>query len=63
MKLSEALAKIEKAIKEHGDIELLENENFQVADIIVRVPTESELRYWGCDPADKTPIAQIIADN
>lgn len=63
MKLSEALAKIEKAIKEHGDIELLENENFPVADIIVRIPSEGELRYWGCDPNDKTPIAQIIADN
>ena len=63
MKLSEALAKIEKAIKEHGDIELLENENFPVADIIVRIPSERELRYWGCDPNYKTPIAQIIADN
>ena len=63
MKLSEALAKIEKDIKEHGDIELLENENFPVADIIVRIPSEGELRYWGCDPNDKTPIAQIIADN
>lgn len=63
MKLSEALAKIEKAIKEHGDIELLENENFPVADIIVRIPSEGELRYWGCDPNDKTPIAQIIADS
>lgn len=63
MKISEAIAKLQKLQAENGDIELLENENFPVADIIARIPTEGELKYWGCDPNDKTPIAQVIADN
>ncbi len=63
MKISEAIQKLQKALQENGDIDLLENENFPVADIIVRVPSEGELKYWGCDPNDKTPIAQVIADN
>lgn len=63
MKISQAINILQKAMEENGDIELLENENFAVRNIIVRVPSEGELKYWGCDPNDKTPIAQVIADN
>lgn len=63
MKISEAIATLQEIQAVHGDIDLLENESFLVADIIVRVPSEAELRYWGCDPTDKAPIAQIIACN
>jgi hypothetical protein len=63
MKLSEAISKMQQLLEANGDIDLLENENFPVRDIIARVPSKGELEYWGCDPNDKTPIAQIIADN
>ena len=63
MKLSEAISKMQQLLEANGDIDLLENENFPVLDIIVRVPSKGELEYWGCDPNDKTPIAQVIADS
>lgn len=63
MKLSKLVSEIEAIIAEHGDLDVLDTEGFNIIEISVRTATECELKLWGMDPKDQFTFAEIQIDD
>ena len=63
MKLSESIAAQQKLLKEHGDLDLLDGEDWPIARLKVEQASEGQLQYWGMDPKVPFKFVRIVPDN
>ena len=63
MKLSESIALQQKLLEEHGDIDLLDAEDWNILELKVEQATVGQLKYWGMDPNEPFKFVRLVPDN
>lgn len=63
MKLSESIAAQQKLLEEHGDLDLLDGEDWPIARFKVEQASEGQLQYWGMDLKVPFKFVRIVPDN
>ena len=63
MKLSESIALQQKLLELHGDLDLLDGEDWPVFDLKVEQASEGQLKYWGMDPKVPFKFVRVVPDN
>lgn len=63
MKLSKLVSEIEAIIAEHGDLDVLDTEGFNISELKVRSATQDELKFWGMDHMIHFTFAEIQIDD
>lgn len=62
MLLSELIALAQATLAKHGDIEVLDGEEYVVDGMVVDVASDAQKEYWGVDAVDaELKYAQITS--
>ena len=62
MKLSESIALQQKLLEQHGDLELLDGEDWPISNLVVETATEGQKCYWGMNPNEEFKFIRIVPD-
>ena len=63
MKLSESIALQQKLLAEHGDLDLLDGEDWPILNLTVEVATEGQKQFWGMNVSEEFKFVRIQPDN
>jgi hypothetical protein len=62
MKLSDLIKQAQATMDEHGDLDVLDHDEYSIGSIEVADATPSQLKWWGQPPDEPFRYAQIISE-
>ncbi len=63
MKLSESIARQQALLEKHGDLDLLDGEDWPIKDLEVQEASKEQLHFWGMNPKEPYKFVRIKPDN